>query len=77
MKSFGYGLIQSLTDSDNQKKKGKFFISIKQREGRDKNLQREGAEEAPIYCKEKTHYWRQVKKTTKCKKKIDWFELIL
>jgi hypothetical protein len=28
-----------------------------------KEKQREGAEEAPLYCKQKTHYWRQGKTT--------------
>jgi hypothetical protein len=71
LKSFGAGLLQSLTDSDDQKKERQNFAFKKQREGRDKNLQIEGAEEASLYCKEKTHYCRQAKKTTKGKRLID------
>jgi hypothetical protein len=48
LKSFGAGLLQSLTDSDDQKIKGK--ISISKCKGREKYLQKVGAKEAPLYC---------------------------
>jgi hypothetical protein len=37
------------------KKKRQDLLLKKQGEVGDRNLQREGAEEAPLYCKQKTH----------------------
>ncbi len=53
------------------KKKRQNFAFEKQREEWDRNLQREGAEEASLYQKQKTHFWRQGK-TTQGKKFIDF-----
>jgi hypothetical protein len=50
-----------------KKRKAKFCF---RKAKRGKNLQREGAEEAPLYCNQKMHYWRQGK-TTQGKKLID------
>jgi putative hemolysin len=43
-----------------------------QGQGRDRNLQREIAEEASLYCKQKTYYLRQ-RKTTQGNKLVDYF----
>jgi hypothetical protein len=44
-----------------KKKRRENFAVKKQREREGKNLQRKEAEAAPLYCKQKTHYWRQGK----------------
>jgi hypothetical protein len=55
LKSFGAGFLQSLADYYYQKKN--------KSKGKVRDLQREGAEQASLYCKVKMHYWAQGKAT--------------